>query len=82
MQPFLVIEILFAYPILPPPFCGMVIGALPKRTKPELQADETQLWMHRCWKIVYNNIAEDQDAFDHDKEQKSVISGRRLHWKF
>ena len=25
---------------------------------------------------------EGQDAFDHDKEQKSAISGRRLHWIF
>ena len=23
-----------------------------------------------------------QDVFDHDKGQKSAISGRRLHWNF
>ena len=25
--------------------------------------------------------AENQDTFDHDKGQKSAISGRRLHWR-
>ena len=26
-------------------------------------------------------VTESQDKFDHDKGQKSAISGRRLHWR-
>ena len=34
-------------------------------------------WSRECENPVRNN----QDAFDHDKGQKSAISGRRLHWR-
>ena len=32
--------------------------------------------------FTYGVVSEGQDAFDHDKGQKSVISGRRLDWIF
>ena len=33
-----------------------------------------------CFRFIYVIIC--QDKFDHDKGQKSAISGRRLHWIF
>ena len=30
---------------------------------------------------VFSADPQDQDKFDHDKGQKSAISGRRLHWR-
>ena len=31
--------------------------------------------------LIADNASNNQDTFDHDKGQKSAISGRRLHWR-
>ena len=42
---------------------------------------ELQLPCDRKFLHYSNYFSEFQDKFDHDKGQKSAISGRRLHWR-
>ena len=55
--------------------CGKFSAMTPSRTTPQVN----------CWKPAPNSGSRwavyFQDKFDHDKGQKSAISGRRLHWR-
>ena len=64
----------------------------PLSPSPGLRCLETMLWEAKVRFAAFSRRRtpqkkgptvgySDQDAFDHDKGQKSAISGRRLHWR-
>ena len=60
--------------------CYEVLVKTLYRTQPPLAS-------HECLQLSLMRLFDDEDAlgpatkFDHDKGQKSAISGRRLHWR-